>query len=326
MNIASLCLLQEVERIVQRLYSCHTKSSEQMFGLNKEENSEQIYERKVKGLPERALGQVFSRLSLSAPSDNNSGNFIDNPMLNSTSQTPAEKDSATKFVPINRSKDNRGSPLETTTAESSSQNSRSSESNAPSSPSLLDSEQELEVDACDGREAEGAYQAGAGKRGDGANKLRKSSSKPNISAAAKPSSAGNRARHEKPSQEFLSKIQQFSPTPVAGLSQSIEEKIQAAAAAIGSAVVTAPSITTASSRSKATASAAVHIPTLQTVASSHNMHQRALQMAANNQEVDNKWESNASKVMRGQQRKTEQPASTNEAYPENICNVGPAKQ
>mmetsp|Transcript_13297 Transcript_13297/g.18236 ORF Transcript_13297/g.18236 Transcript_13297/m.18236 type:complete len:1116 (+) Transcript_13297:112-3459(+) len=81
---------QEVDRIVQRLYSSHTKSSEKLLGLNTAENSEQIYERKVNALPERALEKVFRRLSLTSPNsqdanctNGNNNNFIDNPMTSS---------------------------------------------------------------------------------------------------------------------------------------------------------------------------------------------------------------------------------------------------
>eukprot|EP01035_Chromulina_nebulosa_P013921 gene13921-18440_t len=273
--------------------------------INKEENSEQFFEKKLKSHPEKALGQVFRRLSLTTPSENCSNSFIDNPMF--TSQASLDGNAVTVFAPSTRSKGNRRSPLETTTAESSSHDSCCSESKASvdfdSENSDGKSEEVIATDPAEGASVK-VRAAQADKRASDMNKLRRST-------------------YEKPSQEFLSKVRQFSPTPVGLSSTSIEEKIIAAEAAMdmtslarSSSTSTAPlSLASAPTRSKAksTTAAVPHIPSTQTVASSHNQHQRALQLAAKGQEIDDMRDSRASKVLRGGQRKAEKQISDDEA-------------
>ena len=255
-------------------------------------------------------------------------------MLTTTSLASLDGNAVTVFAPSTRSKGNRRSPVETTTAESSSHDSCCSESKAS-----VDFDSELEHgENSDGKHSEliatdpvesasvRVRAARADQRASDMNKLRRSSSNSNMRSGT----AGDRAQNEKPSQEFLSKVQQFSPTPFGLSSVSIEEKIIAAAAAIdltsmegSSSTSAAPLVVSAPSRTKAksTAAAAPHIPTTQTVASSHNQHQRALQLATKGQGIDDKWESKASKVLRGQ-KKAEKPV------PEegDVFADGPAKQ
>lgn len=265
--------------------------------------------------------QVFRRLSLTAPSENCSNSFIDNPML--TSQASLDGNAVTVFAPSTRSKGNRRSPVETTTAESSSHDSCCSESKASVDFDSENSDGKQGDEAIATDPAEGASvrvrAAQADKRASDMNKLRRSTSDSHI----KPVATGDRAQCEKPSQEFLSKVQQFSPTPVGLSSTSIEEKIIAAAAAIDkTSIAGSSSSTSAPTRSKAKSTAAVapHIPSTQTVASSHNQHQRALQLAAKGQEIDGMRDSRASKVLRGQ-KKTEKPISEDKADSD-----GPVKQ
>ena len=70
----------------------------------------------------------------------------------------------------------------------------------------------------------------------------------------------------------------------------------------------------ASSRSKTKSIA-------QTVASSHNQHQRALQLATSSQEIDDLWGSKASKVLRGQKKKTDQAPEEEAATENNYENI-----
>ena len=119
-------------------------------------------------------------------------------------------------------------------------------------------------------------------------------------AAANSTEGSSRAR---PSEEFLSKIKKFSsPVPATqGGADSIAEKINAIAATVGKAAPPALATTPSSAAPKAKT---VHIPLTQTVASANNIHQRALALN-NSNSVDSTWESNSSKVLRGQKKKTE---------------------
>eukprot|EP01036_Dinobryon_divergens_P027479 gene27479-36257_t len=383
---------QEVDRIVQRLYSSHTKSSEKSLRISREENSEQLYEKKSNALPEKVLEKVFRRLSLtSSPcssAENNTSSFIDNPMSQSKHRRSiSQGDSVLVYVPDGSgSRSNSNSPTKIrvpaavaalnarthftrrtsttprgtskssnvamTADESYAQYSCSSESKdieteldqvnvSPEIPQqLTDSFQpqpeQFHVEVINA----GVVQSNPApsrtiapapvpvpvppapekvlteKKSSNPSKLRRTSISRNPPIVAEPSSTpGETAQNVKPSKEFLSKIQKFSPNPAVSLSStSIEEKITAAAAAVGMTKIagTTPSATGPSlaSLSSSSVNRTKSKSTAQTVASSHNQHQRAHQLATSSQDIDDKWESNASKILRGQKKKTEQPEET----------------
>ena len=372
---------QEVDRIVHRLYTSHTKSSEKNLRSSREENTEQLYESRGSILPEKALEKVFRRLSLTSPSslENSNSSFIDNPMSQSKHRRSISRgDSVTVFVPNesdssnnnnNNNNNNNYSPhkqrvptavtalkahnnlnrptttprrksgtsevVAMTADESYSQYSSCSESKdiepesenvyevdelpqtvdtilPPPSPQPVVQSSGLDSNSDVVLTSSAKEQLLSEKKTSAANKPRRSSINPNPSAA-EPNS--------KPSKDFLSKIQKFSSPAMSLGSISIEEKIMTAAAMVGMTKipVTTPGPTlassSASSRPKTTKSIA------QTVASSHNQHQRALQLATSSQEIDDLWGSKASKVLRGQKKKTDQAPEEEAATENNYENI-----
>ena len=366
---------QEVDRIVQRLYTSHTKSSEKNLRTSREENTEQLYESRGSILPEKALEKVFRRLSLTSPSslENSNSSFIDNPMSQSKHRRSISRgDSVMVFVPNgsdsnNNNNNNNYSPhkqrvptavtalkahsnlnrptttprrksgtsevVAMTADESYSQYSSCSESKdiEPESenvyevdelPQTVDtilpppSPQPVQSSGLDSNSdvvltSSAKDQLLSEKKTSAANKPRRASINPNPSAA-EPNS--------KPSKDFLPKVQKFSSPAMSLGSISIEEKIMTAAAMVGMTKipVTTPGPTlassSASSRSKTKSIA-------QTVASSHNQHQRALQLATSSQEIDDLWGSKASKVLRGQKKKTDQAPEEEAATENNYENI-----
>ena len=387
--------LQEVDRIVQRLYSSHTKSSEKSLRISREENSEQIYEKKSNALPEKVLEKVFRRLSLTSPSsssENNSSSFIDNPMSQSKHRRSiSQGDSVLVYVPNGTGSDSNSptklrvpaavealnarshfSRRTSTTPQRTSKNPEvamtADESYSQYSCSSESKDFESELDQVDvveaptqtteSQQATNSYQPQpeecneedvrtavvqssssahvpapervlTDKKINDPNKLRRSSLTRNPPVVAEPSTPADKAQNAKPTKEFMSKIQKFSPSPAVSLSSvSIEEKIMAAAVAVGMTKIagTAPSAAGPSLASLSSSSVAARTKaksSAQTIASSHNQHQRAIQLTTSSQDIDDKWESNASKVLRGQKKKTEQavPEDDDGASENNYGNI-----
>lgn len=358
--------------------------------ISREENSEQIYEKKSNALPEKVLEKVFRRLSLTSPSssvENNSSSFIDNPMSQSKHRRSiSHGDSVLVYVPDGSGSNSNNSPtklrvpaavaalnarthfsrrtsttpqgtskisnVSMTADESYAQYSCSSESKdieteldqvnvvkaSPETPQQLAEScqpqpEQFNVEVINAALVQSnpapvrttapvpapvPEKVLTEKKTSTPSKLRRSSISRNPPVVAEPSTPGETAQNVKPSKEFLSKIQKFSPNQAVSLSStSIEEKIMVAVGMTKIAgttpSATGPSLASLSSSSVNRTKAK---STAQTIASSHNQHQRAHQLATSSQDIDDKWESNSSKVLRGQKKKTEQPddAATENNY------------